>query len=533
MSQSEVYPNLLDSEEEVEVADFQQVPSQNSSPITHRNIEVSELSEISEEYRISSLPNNCPKHPEEFLQFYCFNNRAIICAECLVKGEYSGTEVANLKRAADRLKPQLQAVLEGSGEKIQDYEQYEREIKYQEAQIQESLETQKADISTKMNLLRQVLDAKERELLAKIDKLEQERLRVFDEKVQELKSVKEKTMNIRNVIETHVQELDAKDFCQFFSEKVDHIARQLKYGLNYEGKVDQKVLERLQLQDQVIAKKLDQAFEKTQALFQGLGEEIGKNMLHLVASTKEQGGSKTGGQRKEVNFAQGKDEEILDDYSFPKRSFSSTKSAQKQLYANPQHCGSFLLAANYGKESEQTLGNSGSRVATEPIVSPGSKKEEGPTLNYYSRSSYKFSHSALKSGSQGGRNEIKSPYKLLDMNKSRSRIFGNNLESSRGLINAVLSPKTERGYSGKMSGLDVSAIEKNNVTATPRDGFEGVEKPKYFSSSAAKAKKGVAFNLEEERGFMKREKGGQTNNKILNDNSLKQKLAQLNLKLFQ
>jgi len=382
-----------------------------------------------------------------------------------------------------------------------------------------------------MNLLRQALDAKERELLGKIDRLEQERLKVFDGKIQELKTVKEKTMSIRNVIENQVQELDAKDFCQFFSEKIDHIARQLKYGLNYEGKIDEKVLERLQLQDQVIAKKLDQAFEKTQALFQSLGEEIGKNVLHLVASSKEQGGSKTGNQRKEVNFAQGgKDEEVLDDYSFPKRSFSSTKSAQKQLYANPQQCGSFLLAANYGKESESTLGNSAGRVATEPVVS---KKEEGATLSYYSKSSYKFSHSALKSGSQGGRNEVKSPYKLLDFNKSRSRIFGNNLESSRGLINAVLSPKTERGYSGKMSGLDVSAIEKTNVTATPRDGFEGAEKPKYFSSSAAKAKKGVVFNLEEERGILKREKGGQNSNKILNDNSLKQKLAQLNLKLFQ
>jgi len=520
MSQDQGFADLLD----LETPNLQQVPSQTSD--SHNStVNVHKNDEISEELRISPLPNNCPRHPEEYLQFYCFNNRAIICAECLVKGDYSGTEIANLKRASDKLKLQLQNIIDGSIGKIEEYDQCEREIRYQEAQIQESLELQKADISQKLGLLRQALDAKEKELLGKVVELEQERLKVFERKLRYLKGVKEKTLNIRNGIENHAKNLDEKSFCQFFSEKIDHITKDLRQKQNCEIQVDQKVLERFQLQDQVITQKLDQAFEKTQALFQSLGDEIGKNVLHLVASFKEP--VNVTASRKEINPQALTQEDIMEDYRQNKKSFSSQKS--KQLYANPQQCTSFLAATNYVKDAEQ------GRVATEPSAS---KKEDSSGLNYYSKSSYKYNHSSKNSSQDQslritGRNEIKSPYKLLDLNKSRSRIFGSNLESSRGLINAVLSPKTERGYPGKVSLLDAS-LEKNLAIGigTPRDGFDVIEKPKYFSSSAAKAKKG---GLEKDYGVgvgLRKEKLNQ-DNKVLNDNSLKQKLAQLNLKLFQ
>jgi len=183
-----------------------------------------ELQKLLQELEGSSQQSSrCSVHPEEDIQFYCYTNGSTLCAECLLKRNYTGLEVMNLRRATERLRGELgYAVMQAFG-RTEVSSEFQGEVERYQVQIEETIENYKEEVVRKMTAIREALAIKEKELIDRLDVIKKERLQMLGgssaSRPQKGNITKDITA-LKELIETDVKGFSDLALCKLYSRKL-------------------------------------------------------------------------------------------------------------------------------------------------------------------------------------------------------------------------------------------------------------------------------------------------------------------------
>ena len=162
---------------------------------------------------------NCHEHPDEELQFYSFTHEKALCPECLLSGVYTGSDVVSLKKAADKIKPKFEDLLQQVSSKAETLQQHEENLINKKIEIEHFAVNFSDEIMSKMNELREAIDNKEREMLEQIDRTKMEKLKEIESNYQSVKTTNQEMLKIQDDLQEKLSSLKDLELCQYYLNK--------------------------------------------------------------------------------------------------------------------------------------------------------------------------------------------------------------------------------------------------------------------------------------------------------------------------
>jgi len=127
------------------------------------------------------MRESCREHPEEEVQYYCFDCEiGCICAECVIHGAHRNHEVLNIRKAYPMIKAKVEDLMLQVNAKIDESRINEQRLETRKRELIENTSSIKQEMSKAFEELRQRVDKKERELMSNADIFLDENLRELD-----------------------------------------------------------------------------------------------------------------------------------------------------------------------------------------------------------------------------------------------------------------------------------------------------------------------------------------------------------------
>jgi hypothetical protein len=117
----------------------------------------------------------CPKHPEEFLQFFCLQCECeCICAECAVHGDHRGHEVLNVRHAYTSMSGRIAEALNKAKARADEQQIADQEARRQLKEVELVIEQGRQAMQDAFRNMRASLAQKEAQLLRDVDETARE-----------------------------------------------------------------------------------------------------------------------------------------------------------------------------------------------------------------------------------------------------------------------------------------------------------------------------------------------------------------------
>nr|XP_006630239.2 PREDICTED: E3 ubiquitin/ISG15 ligase TRIM25-like [Lepisosteus oculatus] len=222
----------------------------------------------------------CPDHGE-MLRMYCSTEKMPMCSLCAVSGTHLGHDVKSFEEAETEFKATLLLFLEHANNKLQGNEAALREEKRQ----QEMIENSSRVLKQKMDRVATDLKKKMKKFRSNLSEYSDQEASNAKAKLQknsaEIRKDKHRVQDIKNNIETLLQEQDTFQLIQVFHSKEEKIRKELDTPL-YKPVV-------VSLDKNKVYKKIEQSYAELQTLatkfFSELKRECYREQLTLDKST--------------------------------------------------------------------------------------------------------------------------------------------------------------------------------------------------------------------------------------------------------
>jgi len=255
---------------------------QEDQPISQTeqvDVQVSELAESvqiqsgNESLKVSTvLSNHCLEHPDEELQFFCYNKNKLLCGECLITGKYTGLEITNLKKAVERLRGRFNAVVPETLNKFEATSTALKLIADQEEEIETTISSYEDLVKARIHELRQKLDANEQEILGNLAFMKKQRLQKTQDVGKTLRNYKDELEIAAKVNEEEVKSFSNLTACDYYLKKESAVQNLLTYQTDVKVNEIQDALQNCEGHDQGVTGKFEQECNRISELIDELAQ---------------------------------------------------------------------------------------------------------------------------------------------------------------------------------------------------------------------------------------------------------------------
>jgi len=242
------------------------------------------LQKLLQELESSSVQSNrCSVHPEEDIQFYCYTNGSTLCAECLLKRNYTGLEVMNLRRAAEKLKGDLGGIISQAFSKIESTNAFQQETERYHHHTEEVIEGYREEVQRKMTAIREALAIKEKELMDRLNAIKRERVNILSGSSGSPQRNQDEIRALKELIEFDVKGFSDLALCKFYSKKLGTFRGQQGEEIEENVQNERDMMEYFESQDQANFSKFEENLHEILTDIQTLSCEVINNRYNPIA----------------------------------------------------------------------------------------------------------------------------------------------------------------------------------------------------------------------------------------------------------
>jgi len=468
------------------------------------------LQKLLQELESSSVKSNrCSVHPEEDIQFYCYTNGSTLCAECLLKRNYTGLEVMNLRRAAEKLKGDLGGILSQTFNKIESTNAFQQETERYHHHTEEVIEGYREEIQRKMTAIREALAIKEKELMDRLNAIKRERVKILSgSSGSSSQKNQDEIRALKELIEYDVKGFSDLALCKFYSKKLGFFKGQQGEEAEENVQNERDMMDYFESQDQANFSKFEENLHEILTDIQTLSCEVINNRYNPISVHLESLESAS------MERLQQFQRNVYDNYTI-----KESISAQRERDNNPiniistsrphhQKVTSFLSSPVYG---ENDFMKSHTNISSKPSLitdlyreNPGraevKKSSYAPIIDSYREQLAKVA-SARTLGSSSNRNSLIDIAGILG-NQEKQQQQQQQCQSAKPritpqkfYIDAVMTSRTPRLASARPRALE-SSIDQVEYAMTARASSQkGILKYPNRTDSNSKKEFGLGSGL--------------------------------------
>ena len=214
------------------------------------NKQILSLTPLKDSFQKKLLPSTCSIHPNEQLQFYCYNKNITLCAECLVTGKYAGLEISNFKKAIERFQAKVDGQVSETEKKLEVWDLVEKEVSDQGKEFETIISTYETNVKEQIKALRQKLDEKELQLNESLNTIKREIKDEIHSVLSWLQNHKNEMSESRTIKEEEIQDLDELNLCNFYLRKSNFLQTYLDYEVSLKTQEVSSIIQQFQTQFQ-------------------------------------------------------------------------------------------------------------------------------------------------------------------------------------------------------------------------------------------------------------------------------------------
>jgi len=161
----------------------------------------------------------CSKHIDEQVCFYSFTHKQALCSECLLSGAYNGCDVLSMKKAADRLKPDYERLLEEINGKIKESNVYRDELVNKKKEFQTLALDYQKEAYRRINILRELVNQKEKELMENLESIKMAKQMQIEAFYQNIKRSQNNLSNVHKIVQSKFYSGNDIEVCEYYHNK--------------------------------------------------------------------------------------------------------------------------------------------------------------------------------------------------------------------------------------------------------------------------------------------------------------------------
>lgn len=109
--------------------------------------------------RLNFKRSYCAHHPDEVLNYYCFDDNCLVCAECIISGQFRNKDCLKLSKAFPKIKSRLNEIYDINVNSLRSIDIYKNKTADQINTIQTYSDVSKSKAIERINFLKDKLDS--------------------------------------------------------------------------------------------------------------------------------------------------------------------------------------------------------------------------------------------------------------------------------------------------------------------------------------------------------------------------------------